>query len=98
MRHRNSALNPKKRVKKYDGPKRFLVPVVRWGVLLGERCLKCMHGKKAKFDYARHDSTGHSHFRRKVTSGKNAGKWIGCPFGANADKGTLPTTPHGTVT
>ena len=55
-----------------------------------ERCLKCMKGGKSKFDYKRSDSTGHFHFRRKVATGKRAGQWIGCPFGASKDEGILP--------
>ena len=62
-------------------------------VMLGKRCLKCMHGKKAKFDYARPDSTGHFHFRRKVVSGKRTGQWTGCPFGAAVDAGISPPPP-----
>ena len=89
--HRDATLNHKKRHMKYEGPKRFVVHVVLVSSsVMGERCLKCMHGKKAKFDYARSDSTGHFHFRRKVVSGQKAGQWTGCPFGATKDAGISP--------
>ena len=53
-----------------------------------------MNGGKSKFDYKRPDSTGHFHFRRKVGTGKKAGQWIGCPFGASKDEGILPSALH----
>ena len=93
--HRDAALNPKKRVKKYEGPKRFVVPIVLCCASsgpVGERCLKCM-ANKPKFDYARPDSTGHFHFRRKVLTGKKAGQWTGCPYGAVVDAGISTSTP-----
>ena len=46
-----------------------------------------MKAGKARFEYKRPDSTDHFHFRRKVASGKNAGQWTGCPFGASKDEG-----------
>ena len=52
---------------------------------------------KPEFDYARPDSTGHFHFRRQVQSGKNAGAWTGCQFGASVDDGNLTSTPRSSI-
>ena len=61
--------NPKRKVKKYDGPYRWLVtlPFLSWlhHVLsdsLDERCLKCM-GQRKQFEYARHSEDGKEHLK-----------------------------------
>ena len=56
----------------------------------GERCLKCMYAKKPQFEYAVHDATGRSHFRRVVQKGAKAGTETGCKHGACYDAGILP--------
>ena len=86
--HRNARLNPKRKVKAYEGPKRYLVSVTLLSKHLSpERCLKCIYKMKKQYEYVRKDESGHSHFTRTVKKGPNAGKVVGCKYGASEDKG-----------
>ena len=48
---------------------------------------------KNKYDYARNDETGRSHFSRVVKKGKREGTTVGCKHGACEDSRTLPPSP-----
>ena len=86
--------NSKRKVKVYTGKQRYLVNAAFPDLLLlGERCLKCMYAKKAQFDYARSDETGHSHFTRRVKKGAKRGTVVGCKHGAATDSGISPLLP-----